>query len=466
MNLARICPAAIPLRDGRVLVVGSGQCTPDSPNGWPKVRPDSVRAEIYDPGKGPWTEIAPLPKPRAFFAAVTLLDGRVLVAGGLNDEGDAYSSTYLFDPARPEAGWVRSGLLGTARAEAAAAVLPDGRVLVAGGYYQQAGTGRTPDEPLAELAAFQPPVELDATDAGAVLADVGPDSYAPALATAELFDPVTGTWSRTGNLAYARFGSQAVTLADGRVLVVGSLDWRWTDWRSATGRDAVEADARAVRTAEIYDPATGRFSRAAEIPAIDLSGEPVDGNLVVEVTQQNRTDAVGTLVALADGGALLVERVVPTAVENPETRSSSGYLVASFRYDAVNDRWRQVEADAVATPWLTGDMSQSTNRTEHVPAMAVRLADGRVLAAGGADRVTTGLFVATRAARLYDPLLDQWSELPRMPASRAAGAAVALADGSALIVSGFDEYSDWAVEGLGPVGSPGAFRWVPADAGQ
>ena len=42
------------------------------------------------------------------------------------------------------------------------------------------------------------------------------------MATAELFDPTTGSWSQTGPMTYARIGAAAVTLADGRVLVFGS----------------------------------------------------------------------------------------------------------------------------------------------------------------------------------------------------------------------------------------------------
>ena len=69
------------------------------------------------------------------------------------------------------------------------------------------------------------------------------------MATAELFDPATGSWSSTGPMQYARFGASAVTLSDGRVLVFGS----------GGGDGAASPSMRgAFDNAEIYDPATGQ----------------------------------------------------------------------------------------------------------------------------------------------------------------------------------------------------------------
>ena len=77
-------------------------------------------------------------------------------------------------------------------------------------------------------------------------------------------------------------------------------------------------------------------------------------------------------------------------------------------------------------------------------AVAATLADGRVLVAGG-ERDTCGVdycgetYVALEAASLYDPATDTWTALPPMPEPRAGGVAVTLADGSVLIVGGYNE---------------------------
>ena len=77
-------------------------------------------------------------------------------------------------------GWTYTGSMATARGFHTASPLPDGRVLVAGGY----GTSG-------------------------------------ALASAEVYDPASGTWSPTGSMATERVNFTATRLADGRVLVAG-----------------------------------------------------------------------------------------------------------------------------------------------------------------------------------------------------------------------------------------------------
>src|SRR4029077_12504650 len=69
-------------------------------------------------------------------AAARLPDGRVLVSGGVFDEGlgGYLASAEVFDPASNSFSSAGIGAMGTARTAAAAARLPDGRVLVAGGF--------------------------------------------------------------------------------------------------------------------------------------------------------------------------------------------------------------------------------------------------------------------------------------------------------------------------------------------
>ncbi len=145
--------------------------------------------------------------------ATRLLDGRVLVAGG----GAPDALPELYDPATGR--WTTTRMVihresgGSVFPAYTATLLRDGRVLVAG------GTG-----------------------------DDGID-----LAAAELFDPTTGRWTATGGMAIPRSGHTATLLADGKVLVTGGKS------------DGPIFSFPAHTSAELYDPATGRWTATGSL---------------------------------------------------------------------------------------------------------------------------------------------------------------------------------------------------------
>lgn len=92
-------------------------------------------------------------------------------------------------------------------------------------------------------------------DDGKVLIAGGTDDGAHSyLNTAELYDPGTGRFQATGDMTVPRSVAGATRMAGGRVLVVGGEDL--TDDRS---------DVQALRTAETYDPKSGKFSPTGEM---------------------------------------------------------------------------------------------------------------------------------------------------------------------------------------------------------
>jgi Kelch motif/Galactose oxidase, central domain len=175
MGNARVRAAAAPLPDGRVLVAGGNDGT---------TRLSS--AEVFNPATNAFTPVGDMGTDRARAAAAPLPDGRVLVAGGTN--GAPLSSAAVFDPATSSFSSAGLGAMGTARQAPAAAPLPDGRVLVSGGVYVE-----------------------------------GPGGY---LASAEVFDPATSSFSTAGigAMGTARTGAAAAPLPDGRVLIAGGFD--------------------------------------------------------------------------------------------------------------------------------------------------------------------------------------------------------------------------------------------------
>ena len=448
MTIPRLVTHAILLADGRVLVAGN-----DGGSAVGDPRDDTALVDLGIPADGRWTAGSALNKPRGVFAAIALADGRVLVTGGLNqgtagclDGGDnpqSFSSTYLYDPKADT--WKRAGLLSTARSDPAIALLPDGRVLVAGGYYRVKPSYGwiDPDAPARARLA----VVTDSTNRWRPTAqppdDVEPETMGHALATAEIFDPATGEWTKTGPLRYARYGVDAVTLTDGRVLVAGS--------GPGSGDGVAQVGAGAATTAEIYDPRTGRFTMAGRFPGIDLARMRLSGKPSwVRLSDPQPYDN-GTLVALPGGDALLVG--------NTWWWKHEGNFGRSLRYDASENAWTMtgrpwvdVWSHESSATWATG--------TSRFGAAAVALGNGRVLVAGG-DSGTQYEGSITRSAQLYDPAKDQWTKLPNMPAGRSGGTALLLADGSALIVGGYSNDENRWTECDHAGGLASAIRFVP-----
>ncbi len=219
--------ATLLLNDGRVLIVGGEWDGQSSSIAY-------AYAELFDPAAGKISRTGSMKTARSDFTAVKLADGRVLVAGGEvgSDLDYVTSKAEMYDPATAK--FTATGSLRTPRYSAVGALLPGGKVLVAGGGDQ----------------------------------DSGP------LSSAELFDPQTGKFSPTGSMTAARGDQEgepplAVALPDGRVVVMGGED----------------DDINLVATAEIYDPATGKFTAGGSIgPSVDhLAGAFVqaDGTVLV-----------------------------------------------------------------------------------------------------------------------------------------------------------------------------------------
>src|SRR6185369_7831042 len=94
-------------------------------------------AEIYDPTSNVFTASKSTISPRRFHTATLLPSGLVLIAGGVNSATNANTTNdaQLYDPATDT--FTTAGSMGTARYYHTATLLGDGRVLIAGGYNDQ-----------------------------------------------------------------------------------------------------------------------------------------------------------------------------------------------------------------------------------------------------------------------------------------------------------------------------------------
>src|SRR6266571_4821638 len=200
-----------------------------------------------------WSYTGNLNTSRFDDTATLLPNGKVLVAGG-NWAARGVVTAELYDPATGT--WSTTGNLSTDPApwfNSTATVLPSGKVLVAG--------GSEGDGPLNSAGLYDPASEMWSSTGslntarvyhtatllsnGKVLVEGGFDGGLldrnQALNSAELYDPATGTWSSTANLVTARGSHTATLLPSGKVLVVGG------------------------NSAELYDPATDTWSGTANL---------------------------------------------------------------------------------------------------------------------------------------------------------------------------------------------------------
>src|SRR5215467_12633686 len=143
-------------------------------------------AELYDPSTRAFTATGNMITPRAFGASATLLpDGKVLFAGGTidsNSSGETITArAELYDPSTGI--FAATGSMATAKRCPAAVLLPNGNVLVAGGW-----------------AYWLKPQNAE---------------------SAELYDPDTNTFRFAGTVSFGAVLSPATLLTSGKVLFAG-----------------------------------------------------------------------------------------------------------------------------------------------------------------------------------------------------------------------------------------------------
>jgi hypothetical protein len=330
MSASRAAHTATALPNGRVLVAG-GFVEKGSAKG----------AENYDPDAGRFSPLPPMLTTRHSHTATLLPDGKVLIVGGYGEGTTTLAAAELFDPATNT--FVRTGSLAAPRADHVAVLLRNGEVLIAGGL----GPGWT------------------------------------FLSSAELYDPATGRFSPTGSMTAARESHVAVRLQDGRVLVAG-------------GHSGRRENLTLLASAEIYDPATGVFSRTGDM-----------------LVRRHKHDGV----LLRDGQVLVTG--------GSDGRDDRGQYTSSELFDPNTARF-------VSGP------AMRLSRYKHAGS-SLLLPSGLVLVAGGAPQ-----------AEVFDPGNRTFTIVPGEPRMAGQFSAVAsLETGGALITGGY-----------GNGGGPRASTWL------
>ena len=319
---------------------------------------------------------------RSRHTATLLGDGKVLIAGGLN-QGGAVSTAELYDPLTGT--FTRTGDMTISRYGHGATLLPDGRVLIAGGI-------------------------TSARD---------PSTYGT---SAEIYDPSTGTFTDTGNPVAAGLNG-GLLLGNGKVLLE-VFGYDIEIWRQ-TGLEKVVS-------LQVFDPVAGTFADAG-LPGnyvgvntctllangkVLITGESVTGSVALlydpgagtfsPTDPQN--DGLLTATLLMDGNVLFTDVNNDVNEDDPPNTEAKLYTVSAGAFSRVGptaDAWR--------------------GRTP-----ATLLPDGTVLVTGGISND----FGALAGAELYNPATGSFSLVGYMTAARESHTATLLTDGTVLVAGG------------------------------
>jgi hypothetical protein len=402
-------------------------------------------AELFDPATASFTAVAAMSSPRQLHTATVLGNGKVLIAGGdASSSNGTLNTAELFDPATGTF-ILLSNTMSALRSGHTTTLLPNGKVLFAGGYKLEGpfaigtNTAELFDPASQSFTALAPAtmtsVRYEHTATllvnGKVLIAGGNTGSSTGIAvsnTAELFDPTSGTFAAiTAPMTSPRTSHTATLLANGKVLIAGGYNG---------GVNVVPGSF--TNTAELFDPASDIF--ASLLPNTMSSGRSLhtatlmtDGRVLIAggysgsavlSTAELFDSASGTFTSLSPN-TMASPRGHPSATLLPSGKvliaggeSNPGYLNTAELFDAASNSFT---------------LLPNVMTSAHVYHTATLLPNGKVLIGGG----YTALFQPpTNTAELFDPVSGTFASLPSMTSARIEHTATLLPSGKVLITGG------------------------------
>ena len=371
---------------------------------------------------GSWSQAATLITGREEHTATLLRNGNVLIAGGADRHGTALASAEVYNPKTNT--WASAGSMGAARLDHTATLLPSGKVLVVGGQvgpvpFSSLASAELYDPTTNSWSAATPLIVSRASQSAILLRDgrvlvVGGITLAvregglfPSLATdAEIYDATANSWSTTAPMGFDRLGQSATLLADGRVLVAGGQD-----------------GATTFRSTEIYNPTEDRWISAAPMGSGRWGHAAAllpDGDVFVVggTGEEPNAQSIALSAEIYDPGTNLwatVAKMAELHFEPTATVLRDGRVLVAGA--TLQSRAEVFDLDRN----LWSETGSSMDRRRHT---ATLLADGKVLIAGGHGSLDDAL--------LYDP--SAVGLVPRQPLDPRVVGALLLA--ALLLVAG------------------------------
>jgi CSLREA domain-containing protein len=341
--------------------------------------------------------------------------------GGSND---AFVCKICNNQTSAPATFAPTGSMGTAQQSATATLLPNGKVLIAGGYngsYLASGELYDPATgaftPTSSMGAARYAATATLLPTGKVLI-AGGNNGISYLASAELYDPATGLFTATGSMALGRQLALATLLPNGKVLIAGGHN------------------GGPLPSAELYDPATGGFTATGPMGtgrSVATATLLPTGKVLIAGGYNGSSTASAELYDPATGlftatGSMGTGRqlAAATLLPNGKVLIAGGYNVSPLASAELYDP---------ATGGFTATVSMGTAR--QVPT-ATLLPNGKVLIAGGYDGSS---YLAS--AELYDPAANSGTGAftptgSMLTAHYLATTLPLLPNGKVLIAGGYD----------------------------
>jgi WD40 repeat protein len=379
---------------GIMAIIGLAGCasTPSSST-VPSAPPSATASAIASPGATLSATPTPSPTPappltfvatgsmhtaRGGATATLLKNGKVLIAGGYAHTDlpwTFYASAEIYDPETGK--FANTGSMTAARAYVTAILLSDGRVLVAGG------------------EGCSDPKHCTNIQSGAM-------QY---LVSADIYDPATGKFTRTGSMTDITQSVAAALLPDGKVLVVGQANF----------------------AGQLYDPATGKFVPTGKVAGFTV---PITATLLPNGKVLVTGDGVAQLYDEATGKFTTISLALPSATPTanyqgavmPRTAPYTATLLPDGRVLLFEGGYLETYDPATGNCADLGFVSPGGG---WIYPTATLLPDGRVLFEGGwlVPDPVTGDSTSTNIGMLYDPSGGQvstgsmttavWARLPR-----------------------------------------------------
>ena len=377
-------------------------------------------ADLFDPATGNWTATGAMYFGRSDHSMTLLLDGKVLVSGGVNRQ-ERPVVTELYDPATGQ--WTRTGSLRIPRLRHLSATLPNGKVLVAGGTSDD--TGRT----------------------------------------AEIYDSTTGTWgfAEACNSSHAPQSGYGAQLSDGRMLLADGASelydfntGRWVllahPWGAGSARLTAlpngralltgGSNTRALRLVQLFDPVLspvqipGQWSLTSAYGAgADHAATAMTDGKVLVTGGAVPSAVTGTFLAQANArvfdaktGWQTVNSMAVARHRHSSTLLPSGQVLVTGGESITNSALSSAEQfNSITNAWSNA-ASLGVPRRWH---QAVLLANGKVLVAGGSNDSST-----LSSAEFYDPAMDRWTPTGAMNVARRFHTLTLLGNGNVLAVGG------------------------------